>query len=64
MTVTTQQTGKIHKASQALGVIVVLASVVACTTRDPDAVTWSVFGFIVGGLLYVAGRFSAWWWHG
>ena len=61
MTVTTQQTSKVFKALQLVGVLLIIASLVAYMLRMDF---WWTYGFIVGGLLYAVGRISAWWWHG
>lgn len=64
MAITTQQTGKVPKAIQLAGVLIILASVVACASGNPAAGAGAIFGFMVGGLLYAVGRFAAWWWYG
>jgi hypothetical protein len=61
MTVTTQQTSKVFKVLQLVGVLLIIASFVAYMLRMDF---WWAYGFIFGGLLYAVGRISAWWWHG
>ena len=63
--VTTQQTGRIWKAAQGLGVVMAVLGVVACTTADSAEMgvaggTVSLTGFGV----FLAARIGAWWRHG
>lgn len=61
MTVQTiQATAKRYKLMQALGVIVILLSVVSCTAGAPIG---AAIGWVVGLVLYVLGRLLAWWNH-
>lgn len=59
--VTTQQTAKSYKAIQTLGALVMIGSVVGCMNGQVGI--GSAAGFF-GFLLYLGGRFGAWWDHG
>lgn len=57
---TIEATGKLWKAVQLVGALIVLASFPACLLM-PAA---SVLVFLVGTLIFAGGRVSAWWYHG
>lgn len=64
---TVQQTAKRYKAMQAIGVVVLIFGVVACSasTSTGDAPSGISLLMVFGGLmLYLAGRVLAWWHHG
>lgn len=59
-TVTTQQTAKIYKFIQLVGVLMICAGPVACVSGS--GATASLFGF--GLMLWIGGRMGAWWANG
>lgn len=61
--VTTQQTSKIFKVIQLLGFIVILGSTVACVAGK-DASPAASATFFLGLIIFLVGRFGAWWRNG
>ena len=59
--VTTQQTSKIYKAIQLIGVLMICASPVACVGGHADG-SAELIGF--GLLLWLGARLGAWWANG
>lgn len=63
--VTTQQTSKIFKVFQLIGVLIIIAGVVACVGKSPGESTIGSTGLSMLGLLIYAGaRIGAWWRNG
>lgn len=73
---TVEQTSKVWKATQLIGVLAIMLSAVSCSSAfamSPEAVEdgqasimlmIGVATFIVGFSMYVVGRVGAWWYHG
>jgi hypothetical protein len=58
---TIEQTSKKYKMGQLIGVGMILASVVACSTREFHNGAWLM---ILGLIIYIASRMGAWWNNG
>jgi hypothetical protein len=54
-------TKKAEKAAQLVGFLIIVASVIAYVGGEDRL---SILGFLVGAVVYGAGRFAAWWRHG
>jgi len=52
---------KSAKLVQTLGVLVLILSVIAYVSGEPDYMRLSITGFILGACMYGAGRFLVWW---
>jgi hypothetical protein len=61
--VTTQATGKGPKTVQVIGAMMIVVGVVACVANPASSVGAAGFS-LLGLLVWLAGRFSAWWRHG
>jgi hypothetical protein len=62
--ITTQETGKAHKVVQLIGGAIVVLGVVSCVASEtPNAIAGMLISGI-GAVIFLAGRFSAWWAHG
>lgn len=62
--ITTQETGKGHKVVQLIGGAIVILGVVSCVAAAQPNPLASTLISAVGAVIYLAGRFSAWWSHG
>lgn len=49
------------KLIQTAGVLVLIVSVIAYVSAEPDYARMSILGFIIGALMYGLGRFLVWW---
>lgn len=59
--VTIEQTSKLYKGGQLIGVLMICGGVVACTSSAFDA---AVPLLVIGVVVYTAARFGAWWNNG
>lgn len=61
--VTTQQTGKIWKAWEIVGVLMVILGIGACVSGSVNPFSGIVFA-VGGAIAFLVGRFGGWWSHG
>lgn len=52
---------KSAKLLQTSGVLVLIITVIAYVSSEPEYMRISILGFIVGVLIYGVGRFLVWW---
>lgn len=62
--VTTQQTSKVFKVMQILGFLLIVAGVVSCVGAPTGETLKSTWTWLLGLLLFLAGRVGAWWRNG
>jgi hypothetical protein len=63
--ITTEQTSKRHKGMQLAGAAVMCLGMVSCAAGAGSGKAGvGMFVFFVGAIMYVVGRFGAWWHHG
>jgi hypothetical protein len=65
--ITTQATGKGPKVAQLIGGTLVCLGMIGCIASqqgDGVGVGSAIFMQFVGVIIYFAGRFTAWWYHG
>src|SRR5262245_7799197 len=62
--VTTQATGRGPKIVQLVGALIMIVGVISCSASGAEPKVGAAMLMFVGLIVFLAGRFAAWWRHG